>query len=62
MKIICEDNFGRESVSDSLVCGNVSQYYGVAFVKFLNENFSGDHSFNFYRLVEDEYELYKWEP
>ncbi len=62
MKIICKDNFDRESFSDSLVCEKISEYYGEIVVNFLNANLSGDYSPNFYRLVDDDYELYKWEP
>lgn len=61
MKIICKDNFDRESVNDTLVCENVSEYYGEIIVDFLNAKLSGDYSPNFYRLVDDEYELYRWE-
>ncbi|MBE7896150.1 hypothetical protein G7L40_20395 [Paenibacillus polymyxa] len=62
MKIVCIDNFDRESVSDKLVCENVSEHYGNAIVDFLNEKFSGDYSSDFYKLTDDKYELYKWEP
>jgi len=62
MKIICTDNFDRESVSDRLVCSNVSEYYGRFIVDSLNDKFSGNESFNFYRLVDNDYELYRWEP
>ncbi len=62
MKIICTDNFDRESVSDRLVCSNVSEYYGRSIVDSLNDKLSGNESFNFYRLVDNDYELYRWEP
>ncbi len=62
MKIICKDNFDRESVNDQLVCENVNKFYGEMIVDFLNDRFSGDHSPNFYRLVDDNYRLYLWEP
>lgn len=61
MKIICVDNFARDYVSDSLVCENVSKYYGEFLVKQLNEKLSGEHSSDYYRLVEDDYKLYKHE-
>jgi len=59
MKIICVDNFNRESITDDLVCTNVSEYYGEYIVDFLNKKFGGDNSFNFYRLVNDDYKLWK---
>lgn len=62
MKIICKDNFDRESVSDQLVCESVNEFYGSKIVDFLNDRFSGDHSPNFYKLVDDNYRLYVWEP
>lgn len=62
MKIICTDNFGRETVNDRLVCENVNEFYGSKIVEFLNERYSGDYSSDFYRLVNDDYRLYVWEP
>lgn len=63
MKIISTDNFQRDYKSDSLVCENVSEYYGEMIVKFLNKkNEDDEHNPNFYRLVENDYKLYKFEP
>lgn len=62
MKIINVDNFDRESVDDKLVCENINEYYGEYIVDWLNEKFSGNHSSDFYRLVEDDHKLYVWEP
>ncbi len=61
MKIIAVDNFDNESVSDHLVCENVSEHYGNLIVKFLNRE-GGDNSPNYYRLVSDDHKLYIWEP
>lgn len=58
MKIIRIDNFGRESVSDKLIASNVIEYYGEIMVNELNLRFSGDYSDDYFRLVEDDYELY----
>ncbi|PYE51534.1 hypothetical protein DFQ00_102328 [Paenibacillus barcinonensis] len=62
MKIICKDNFNRESENDNLICENVSEYYGNMIVDILNEKLSGDHSSDYYELVDNDYELYRWEP
>lgn len=62
MKIICVDNFDRESVSDSLVCENVSEYYGKIILKCLIEKLSNMYSSRFYRLIKDDYKLHKFEP
>lgn len=57
MKIINRDNFDRDSVPDKLVCENVSEHYGKQIVKHLNETWSGDHSPDWYVLVEDDHKL-----
>lgn len=62
MKIIRVDNFDREGVNDRLVCENVNEYYGLKIAEYLNDRFSGEHSPDFYRLVDDNYKLYVWEP
>ena len=61
MKIIAIDNFDNESVSDFLVCENISEYHGNLIIKFLNDR-EGDYSSYFYRLVSDDHKLYIWEP
>lgn len=61
MKIICEDNFNRDYISDWLVAENVSSIMGKRIVKLLNE-YEGKDSPNFYKLVKDDYKLYKFEP
>lgn len=62
MKIISIDNFDRESVSDKLICENVSKHYGEIIVDLLNENYSGENSLSYYKLVEDDYVLYEFRP
>ncbi|PAD70588.1 hypothetical protein CHH83_01950 [Bacillus sp. 7586-K] len=61
MKVICVDNFARETHDDVLVCENVNDFYGKFIVNMLNEKLSGEHSSDYYRLVEDDYKLYKYE-
>lgn len=62
MKIICVDNFNRESRSDNLVAENVNAYYAKFIVEILNERFSGRDCSDFYRVVENDYKLYTFEP
>ena len=62
MKIICVDNFNREIVDDKLIADNLCGFYGRDIVDFLNDKFSGDNSPDFYRLVDDDYELFTLEP
>jgi hypothetical protein len=61
MKIIGTSNFDDEFVSDKLICTGVDKFWGERLVKLLNES-SGESSYYFYKLVDDEYELYKFEP
>ena len=61
MKIIATDNFCRETVSDSLVCENVSEYYGNLIINLLNDK-NGPNSPEYYKLVPDNHVLYNWEP
>jgi len=62
MKIICIDNFNRDSISDILICTNINEYIGLKVVNFLNEAFGGDTSVNYYRLVKDDHKLYEFKP
>jgi len=59
MKIIQMDNFGND-VSDLLIAEDVHKSYIKSIVKFLNAKYSGNHSENCYKAVEDSYELYKY--
>lgn len=61
MKVICVDNFDREFVSDTLVCENTNECYGKMIVELLNQS-AGAESPRYYRLVEDDYKLYKFRP
>lgn len=61
MKIICVDNFNRDTHSDRLVCENIDKFYGEIVVKSLNDKLSGEYSGSYFRLVEDDYKLYKYE-
>ena len=61
MKIIVVDNFDRETRSDDLVAENLNAFYADHIVVFLNDKFGGDESI-FFRIVEDDYQLYTWKP
>lgn len=59
MKIIAVDNLNRESVSDRLVCENIhSMLEGKCMQNALNQQFAGPHSSAWYRLVEDDHQLF----
>lgn len=60
MKIICVDNYDREFRDDILIAINVHPSYGKLLVDTINDSpkrYDGD----FFRLVEDNYELFKFE-
>jgi len=58
MKIIAVDNFGRESIADKLIAENVSEYWGKFIVDLMNDK-QHDDSLNFFRLVNDDYKLWR---
>lgn len=62
MKIIQVTKFRRDYISDKLIAENVNENYGKFIVKKLNEKY-GEYYSKYFKLVEDEYELYKsdWE-
>ena len=62
MKIICQDNFDRDSISDTLVCENVNEFYANFIRDCLNQKFGGEHAPSFFKVVEDDHKLYIFEP
>jgi hypothetical protein len=62
MKIIGVDNFNMDNVSDQLIAEHVNEFYGNAIIEFLNKKYVGDNSSIYFKLVEDNYKLYVWEP
>lgn len=62
MKIIVVDNFNRESVSDVLIAEKTPDYYADFITTALNKKYSGDNSPDFFKVVEDDYKLYVFEP
>jgi hypothetical protein len=58
MKIVCIDNYNRESRSDVLIAENVHKYFGEVIVEFLNKR-EGDNTDNFFVLKEDGYKLWR---
>jgi hypothetical protein len=62
MKIICVDNFNRETIDDSLIAENVNEFYGNKITDFLNKEDRDPNTPNFFRLVPDDHVLFKFEP
>lgn len=61
MKLIKVDNYDREYYDDVLIAENVHKGYGELIANLLN-NRVGENSEDFFKLVEDDYELFKFEP
>ena len=62
MKIVCKDNFDRETKSEILVCDNIqNMLLAQLMVNALNKQ-GGLNSQEFYTVEDDSYELYEYEP
>lgn len=61
MKIIRTDNFDRETVSDKLIATTDNSYYASLIARLLNEK-QGVYRQHYYKAVEDDYQLYEYEP
>lgn len=61
MKIIYSDNIPTDISSETLWMENVSSDWGQRVCDKLNERL-GDYQGPFYRVVNDDHKLYKWEP
>lgn len=62
MKVICEDNFNRENVSEIVVVDNVDEVWANKIKDALNRVFSGDRADKHYRVEKDDYKPYVFEP
>ena len=61
MKIVRVDNYDRELYNDVLVCENIrNEKFGNIMVDALNSR-EGSNSEWFYKLVEDDDKLFKFE-
>ncbi len=62
MKIIGVDNFDRENHSDILVAESLNEYYAKTIVEFLNNKYGNEYAPYYFRVVPDNYKLYRFEP
>ncbi len=62
MKIIKTDNFNRNTVNDILIAENIDEIWGRRITDWLNENYSGHDSPDYFRLVKDDCKLHEWKP
>ncbi|HAX18416.1 MAG TPA: hypothetical protein DCY00_07475 [Actinobacteria bacterium] len=62
MKIIGHSNFDLETVNEILIAENINPEYANGIVDYMNETFSSSSADYYFFLVEDDRELYKFEP
>jgi hypothetical protein len=65
VKIVCVDNFNREGPGhdDTLVASEItSQRWADIMCEALNKKLSGSRASEFFRVVDDDYELQVFEP
>jgi len=62
MKIVQTDNFDRENVSETLIAENVPEFYAKLILEFLIDKHTSERGLNYYKIVEDDYKLYVFEP
>lgn len=60
-KIIGISNFDLDNVSDILIADNLNHYYGNLIVRYLQDITRDDDTY-YPKIVDQNYELYKWEP
>ncbi len=61
MKVIIQDNFGREHISDYLYMSNFTPNQAHALAKRKNAEL-GDKSPHLFKAVPDDYVLFEYEP
>jgi hypothetical protein len=63
VKIVCVDNFDRETVSDFLVAENIqNEKFARAMCSALNDKFSGPDVPYFFKVKPDDYRLHTFDP
>jgi hypothetical protein len=63
MKIVLCSNFDDPTLDEELVCGDLNdEVYAHTILDCLIERYSGDSAYYYFKLVSDEYELYRFEP
>lgn len=63
MKIICKDNFDRETTSEWLIASNIeSEDFAKTMAKALNDKYGSEYSSFYAAVVPDDYALYRFEP
>lgn len=57
MKIILVDNYDRDTVPERVIAAQVDDRWAPKIASLLNENYSGDRSPDFFRVVGEDYQL-----
>jgi len=61
MKLIKVDNYNRETFNDILIAEKINEEYTEKIAELFNEN-PNNPECDWYRVVEDDYKLYRFEP
>ena len=62
VNIVSISNFDLDNYDERFVAKDVNQYFAKGIVKFLNENYSGDDSLDYYVVRPRDYVLKHFEP
>jgi hypothetical protein len=60
-KIVAYSNHGLETVSEFVVCSGLNTHFGPVILKFLNDHVHNEDPY-YFKLVDESYKLYVWEP
>lgn len=58
MRIVCTDNFDRETVPEHFVLWPMPKDAALELANVLNRHFSGSTSRDYYKVVENDYQLF----
>jgi hypothetical protein len=61
MKIVAKSNYDLDNFSEYVIAESLNSYYGKLIEKLLQDKTTGRDSV-WPVLVDDNYELFKWEP
>jgi hypothetical protein len=61
MKIVAKSNYNLDSFSEYVIAEGLNSYYGKLIEKLLQDK-TTDYDSAWPVLVDDDYELFKWEP
>ena len=62
MKVVKIDNWGRDYISEEVICTCESDSRAIQIAKIFNEKYGGEHSPDYFKCYPDSYVAYKFEP